>query len=107
MTKKKEITLIKSSRIFDSKGDVSIENGALLIEDDQIGNIVLGTFNLMSHGMEHWHPNPDFFFKKGAGPVFDVGIYYITQLINLLGPVKSVNALNTSPEKERTITRNG
>ena len=45
-----------------------------IIEDDQIGNIVLGTFNLMSHGMEHWHPNPDFFFKKGAGPVFDVGI---------------------------------
>ena len=75
-----------------------------IIEDDQMGNIVLGTFNLMSHGMEHWHPNPDFFFKKGAGPVFDVGIYYLTQLINLLGPVKSVNALNTSPEKERTIT---
>ena len=80
------------------------QNARKIIEDDQIGNIVLGTFNLMSHGMEHWHPNPDFFFKKGAGPVFDVGIYYITQLINLLGPVKSVNAISTSPEKERTIT---
>ena len=32
----------------------------------------------MSHGMEHWHPNPDFFFQPGAGPVFDVGVYYIT-----------------------------
>ena len=37
----------------------------------------------MSHGMEDWHPNPDFFFKPGAGPVFDLGVYYLTQLINL------------------------
>ena len=45
----------------------------------------------MSHGMEHWHPNPDFFFKPGAGPVFDLGLYYITQLVNLIGPVKSIS----------------
>ena len=44
----------------------------------------------MSHGMEDWHPNPDFFFKPGAGPVFDLGVYYLTQLINLNGPIKSV-----------------
>ena len=35
--------------------------------------------------MEHWHPNPGFFFQPGAGPVFDVGVYYITALVNLLG----------------------
>ena len=61
-----------------------------LIGEGKIGDVVLGTFNLMSHGMEHWHPNPDFFFKPGAGPVFDLGVYYITQLVNLLGPVKSI-----------------
>ena len=61
-----------------------------LIEDNKIGDVVLGTFNLMSHGMEHWHPNPDFFFKPGAGPVFDVGVYYITQLVNLIGPILSL-----------------
>ena len=75
-----------------------------LIEDDKIGDVVLGTFNLMSHGMEHWHPNPDFFFKPGAGPVFDLGVYYITQLVNLLGPVKSISSISGTATPERTIT---
>ena len=81
-----------------------------LIEDKKIGDVVLGTFNLMSHGMEHWHPNPDFFFKPGAGPVFDVGVYYITQLVNLIGPIKSISSLSGTATLERTITsepRNG
>jgi predicted dehydrogenase len=81
-----------------------------LIEDKKIGDVVLGTFNLMSHGMEHWHPNPDFFFKPGAGPVFDVGVYYITQLVNLIGPIKSISSLSGTATPERIITsepRNG
>ena len=75
-----------------------------LIDENKIGNIVLGTFNLMNHGMEHWHPNPDFFFKPGAGPVFDVGVYYITQLVNLIGPVKTIRAISLTANDERTIT---
>ena len=75
-----------------------------LIDENKIGNIVLGTFNLMNHGMEHWHPNPDFFFKPGAGPVFDVGVYYITQLVNLIGPIKTIRAFSVSANEERTIT---
>ena len=75
-----------------------------LIDENRIGNVVLGTFNLMSHGMEHWHPNPDFFFKPGAGPVFDVGVYYITQLVNLIGPVKNISAISGTVNDERTIT---
>ena len=81
-----------------------------IIAEDKIGDVVLGTFNLMSHGMEHWHPNPDFFFKPGAGPIFDVGVYYITQLINLIGPVKSISSISGTATPERTITsepRNG
>ena len=81
-----------------------------LIENNKIGDVVLGTFNLMSHGMEHWHPNPDFFFKPGAGPVFDVGVYYITQLVNLIGPIKSISSLSGTATSERIITsepRNG
>ena len=75
-----------------------------LIKDNKIGKIVLGTFNLMSHGMEHWHPNPDFFFKPGAGPVFDLGVYYITQLINLIGPVRSISSISGTATPERIIT---
>jgi len=81
-----------------------------LIEENKIGDVVLGTFNLMSHGMEHWHPNPDFFFKPGAGPVFDVGVYYITQLVNLIGPIKLISSLSGTATTERIITsepRNG
>ncbi len=75
-----------------------------LIENQEIGKIVLGTFNIMSHGMEDWHPNPDFFFKPGAGPVFDLGVYYLTQLINLNGPIRSVYSTSGTAYKERTIT---
>ena len=74
-----------------------------LIENEDIGKIVLGTFNIMSHGMEDWHPNPDFFFKPGAGPVFDLGVYYLTQLINLNGSIRSVYATSGTASKERII----
>ena len=58
----------------------------------------------MSHGMEHWHPNPDFFFQPGGGPILDLGPYYISNLVQLIGPVKQVAALATIPAKERTIS---
>ena len=75
-----------------------------LLENDEIGKVVLGTFNIMSHGMEDWHPNPDFFFKPGAGPVFDLGVYYLTQLINLIGPIKSISSISGTATPERIIT---
>lgn len=75
-----------------------------LIDSGVIGKITGGTAHVMSHGMEHWHPNPDFFFKPGAGPVLDVGPYYVTNLIQLIGPVKRVAAISSTPSKTRTIT---
>jgi predicted dehydrogenase len=74
-----------------------------LIDEDRIGRIVAGTAHVMSHGMEHWHPNPDFFFKPGAGPVLDVGPYYVANLVNLIGPVKRVAALASAATPTRTI----
>lgn len=76
------------------------------IDEGRIGRIVAGTCHVMSHGMEHWHPNPDFFFKPGAGPILDIGPYYIANLINLIGPVKRVGALATMANPVRTITSN-
>lgn len=73
------------------------------IDAGDVGKIIGGTCHVMGHGMEAWHPNPDFFFQPGAGPVLDIGPYYITNLIQLLGPVRSVTALATATFKERTI----
>ncbi|XDA99965.1 Gfo/Idh/MocA family oxidoreductase [Sulfitobacter sp. LCG007] len=74
-----------------------------MIDEGRIGTVTAGTAHVMSHGMEHWHPNPDFFFLPGAGPVLDVGPYYVANLINFLGPVKRVAALASSASPERTI----
>lgn len=75
-----------------------------LIDNGTLGKILSGTAHVQSRGMESWHPNPDFFFKPGAGPVLDIGPYYITNLVQLLGPVKRVAALTSTPSPIRTIT---
>ena len=74
------------------------------IDSGAVGRIVAGTAHVMSHGMEHWHPNPDFFFQPGAGPMLDVGPYYIANLINLLGSATRVGALASSASPTRTIS---
>ena len=74
------------------------------IDDGEIGDITSGTCHVMSPGMEMWHPNPDFFFQPGGGPVLDLGPYYIADLINLVGPVKRVAAMENMAWEERTIT---
>lgn len=81
-----------------------------LIDEGKIGTITAGGAAVLNHGMEHWHPNPDFFFLPGAGPMLDLGPYYVTNLIHLIGPVARVGALTSSAQSERTISngpRNG
>ena len=56
------------------------------LDDGDVGKITSGTAHVMGFGMEHWHPNPGFFFKPGGGPVLDMGPYYIANLINLIAP---------------------
>lgn len=75
-----------------------------IVDSGKLGRITSGTCHVMNHGMEHWHPNPDFFFQPGGGPILDLGPYYLANLIQLIGPVKQVAALTTIPYKERTIT---
>ncbi|MGB0482734.1 MAG: Gfo/Idh/MocA family protein, partial [Alphaproteobacteria bacterium] len=58
-----------------------------LIDSGALGTITGGSAAVMSRGMEMWHPNPDFFFKPGGGPVLDIGPYYVTNLVQLIGPV--------------------
>ncbi|MFC4456545.1 Gfo/Idh/MocA family oxidoreductase [Deinococcus sonorensis] len=61
-----------------------------LLDAGLIGRPVAATAFMMSSGPESWHPNPAFFFQPGAGPLFDMGPYYLTALVNLLGPVNRV-----------------
>lgn len=74
-----------------------------LIDAGGIGDVVAGSCHVMSRGAESWHPNPDFFYQPGGGPVLDLGPYYITNLVQLLGPVKRVAALATAGFARRTI----
>lgn len=78
-----------------------------LVDEGAIGRVTSGTCHVMSRGMEHWHPNPAFFFQPGAGPVLDVGPYYITELVQLLGPVRRVSAFANMARPERLVTAEG
>ncbi len=75
-----------------------------VLNDGQIGTPVAATAFMLNHGMEHWHPDPYFFYKPGAGPLFDSGPYYLTALIALMGPIQRVTALARTTFPERTIT---
>ncbi len=75
-----------------------------LIDDGWIGKPMGFTAFMAGHGMESWHPNPEFFFKPGGGPMLDVGPYYVTALVNLLGPVKQVCGFTTISFPERIVT---
>lgn len=78
-----------------------------LIAEGLVGDIVTGTAATMSIGMEHWHPNPAFFYQKGGGPLLDLGPYYMGALTTLLGPVNSVYAHGRIGRKERLVTAAG
>lgn len=78
-----------------------------IIDSGKLGKIMSGTTHVMSRGMEHWHPNPDFFFQPGAGPILDLGPYYVTNLIHLLGPVKRLSAFTNMARTEREVTAEG
>jgi len=77
------------------------------VSEGQIGEVVTAVSCVMNRGMEHWHPNPAFFYQKGAGPVLDVGPYNIASLTAILGPVRSVRATGRIGSQERLITAPG
>lgn len=75
-----------------------------LIDDGAIGQVLSGTAYMMNHGHEHWHPDPGFYYLQGGGPLFDMGPYYLTNLVNLLGPVASVVASAATGFAQRTVS---
>jgi len=78
-----------------------LQTAKALIEEGGVGQIVTGLAAVMTRGMEHWHPNPAVFYQKGAGPVLDLGPYYVSALTALLGPVSEVRAVGQISPLER------
>jgi len=75
-----------------------------LIDDGAIGEPVGATAFMMCRGHESWHPDPEFYYKRGGGPMFDMGPYYLTALVSLLGPARRVTGSTRTTFAERTIT---
>jgi predicted dehydrogenase len=75
-----------------------------LIDEGAIGNTLAGSAFFMCPGHERWHPNPAFYYAKGGGPMLDMGPYYITALVNLIGPVARVAGITSRTRSEREIT---
>ena len=75
-----------------------------LIDDGEIGEPIAATAFMTGHGHERWHPDPDFYYNRGGGPMFDMGPYYLTALLNMIGPVSRVCGSHRRTFPERTIT---
>ena len=75
-----------------------------LIDDGAIGKPVAGSAFFGCPGHESWHPAPGFYYLRGGGPMLDMGPYYITDLVQLLGPVAGVMGSTSRPRAERVVT---
>ncbi len=74
------------------------------IDAGLIGRPVAGAAHMVCHGHEGWHPAPQFYYEPGGGPLFDMGPYYLTALVSLLGPVRRVCGSSRITFPQRTIT---
>src|SRR5690625_470047 len=80
-----------------------IQTALELIENGEIGVPIGASAFMIGRGHEHWHPDPVFYYKKGGGPMFDMGPYYLTALVALLGPIERISGSVRASYPERTI----
>lgn len=81
-----------------------IQTAIQLIEQGEIGTPIGASAFMISRGHEHWHPDPAFFYDVGGGPMFDMGPYYLTALVSLLGPIEKISGSTRISYPERTVT---
>lgn len=81
-----------------------IQTARHLVDSGVIGRVIGATANLCKAGVETWHPNPRFLFEAGAGPLMDMGPYYLTALLHLIGPFSAVTAMAAKNFPVRTIS---
>jgi len=75
-----------------------------LIDDGVIGDVIGAACFMICHGHESWHPDPEFYYKRGGGPMMDMGPYYVTALVQLLGEVQGVTGVTKRSFPQRIIT---
>ena len=80
-----------------------IQTARRLIDDGEIGQPIAATAFMMSPGHESWHPDPGFYYLRGGGPLLDMGVYYLTALVTLLGPIAEVSAMSSRLRAERRV----
>ena len=81
-----------------------IQTARKMTDENSIGRTIAGTAFMCNHGPESWHPNPAFYYDLGGGPMMDMGPYYTTALVNILGPVKRVAGITQKAFDERIAT---
>jgi predicted dehydrogenase len=80
-----------------------LQTARQVLDSGEIGEPVAAVANMASHGPERWHPDPEFFYQVGGGPMLDMGPYYVTALVNLLGPIRRVTGSARSSFPERVV----
>ncbi|MFJ6079900.1 Gfo/Idh/MocA family protein [Streptomyces sp. NPDC092369] len=80
-----------------------VQTGRKAVDDGLIGTPVAATAFMTTPGHEAWHPDPEFYYRPGGGPLLDMGPYYVSALIHLLGPVAAVTGAVSAPRAEREI----
>lgn len=80
-----------------------IQTARAVIDSGRIGRAIAATAVMASPGHESWHPNPDFYYREGGGPLLDMGPYYVAALVHLLGPVESVIGAASRLRSQRVI----
>ncbi|MFD7119781.1 Gfo/Idh/MocA family protein [Streptomyces sp. NPDC059883] len=80
-----------------------VQTARKAVDDGLIGAPVAATAFMTTAGHERWHPDPEFYYRRGGGPLLDMGPYYLSALVHLLGPVITVTGAGSRPRDEREI----
>ena len=80
-----------------------IQTARAVLDAGDVGGPVAATAFMVTPGHERWHPAPEFYYRPGGGPLLDMGPYYLTALVTLLGPVKRVAGMSATPRPTRVI----
>jgi predicted dehydrogenase len=82
-----------------------IQTARAVLDAGEIGRPIAATAFMTTPGHERWHPAPEFYYQQGGGPLLDMGPYYLTALVTLLGPVRRVVGMSATPQATRTTIK--